>query len=110
MKDQQKECDRLCQIGVLKKVNNSENGYPTFIIPKKNERVRFISDFRKLNKMLNSNGQKFINKPLKISRDFFSQKSYGLSRFDKPYQIYTDASDFQLGAVIFTKQSSLVLL
>ena len=46
------EVDRLCQIGVLKKVNRSEWAAPTFIIPKKDGSVRFISDFRELNKRI----------------------------------------------------------
>ena len=47
-----KEVDRLCQIGVLKKVNRSAWAAPTFIIPKKNQTVRFVSDFRELNKRI----------------------------------------------------------
>jgi hypothetical protein len=46
------EVDRLCEIGVLKKVNRSEWAAPTFIIPKKDGTVRFISDFRQLNKRI----------------------------------------------------------
>ena len=46
------EVDRLCEIGVLKKVNRSEWAAPTFIIPKKDGSVRFISDFRELNKRI----------------------------------------------------------
>jgi hypothetical protein len=46
------EVDRLCEVGVLKKVNQSEWAAPTFIIPKKDGTVRFISDFRKLNKRI----------------------------------------------------------
>ena len=46
------EVERLCKIGVLKKVNHSEWGAPTFIIPKKDLTVRFISDFRELNKRI----------------------------------------------------------
>ena len=46
------EVERLCQIGVLRKVNRSEWAAPTFIIPKKDGSVRFISDFRELNKRI----------------------------------------------------------
>jgi len=46
------EVERLCKIGVLRKVNDSEWAAPTFIIPKKDNTVRFISDFRQLNKCL----------------------------------------------------------
>jgi hypothetical protein len=46
------EVERLCQIGVLKKVNRSEWAAPTFIIPKKDGSVQFISDFRELNKRI----------------------------------------------------------
>jgi len=45
-----KEVDHLCKIGVLKQINRSEWATPTFIIPKKNGQVRFVSDFRELNK------------------------------------------------------------
>ena len=47
-----KELDRLEKLGVLEKVQQSEWGSPTFIIPKKDGRVRFISDFRRLNQMI----------------------------------------------------------
>ena len=40
-----KELDRLEKLGVLEKVQQSEWGTPTFIIPKKDKRIRFISDF-----------------------------------------------------------------
>ena len=45
-----KEINRLIKIGVLKKIDISQWAAPTFIIPKKNDTVRFISDFRKLKK------------------------------------------------------------
>ena len=46
------EVERLCRLGVLKKVNRSEWAAPTFIIPKKDGSVRFISDFREWNKRI----------------------------------------------------------
>ena len=47
-----KEVDRLVELGVLVKQPNSEWGCPTFIIPKKNRTVRFVSDFREVNKRI----------------------------------------------------------
>ena len=47
-----KELQRLCKFGVLRKCSDSTWASPTFIIPKKNRTVRFISDFRYLNKNL----------------------------------------------------------
>ena len=47
-----KELERLCKIGALRKCSNSVWATPTFIIPKKNGTVMFISDFRYLNKCL----------------------------------------------------------
>ena len=41
-----KELDRLENLGVLEKVQQSEWGSPTFIVPKKDNKVRFVSDFR----------------------------------------------------------------
>ena len=46
------EVERLCELGVLKRVNRSQWAAPTFIIPKKDKTVRFISDFRELNKRI----------------------------------------------------------
>ena len=46
------ECDRLVKLGVLEECQESEWAAPTFIIPKKNNTVRFISDFRRLNAAL----------------------------------------------------------
>src|SRR5690348_15885243 len=43
------EVARLEDLGVLKRINRSQWAAPTFIIPKKDGTVRFISDFRQLN-------------------------------------------------------------
>ena len=56
-----KELDRLVNLGVLEKVQQSEWGSPTFIVPKKDGRVRFVSDFRRLN-------QKLKRKPYPLPR------------------------------------------
>jgi hypothetical protein len=47
-----KELARLIEIGVLEEDNDSEWAAPTFVIPKKDGRIRFISDFRRLNAYL----------------------------------------------------------
>jgi hypothetical protein len=44
------EC--LIKIGVLRKVNKSEWAAPTFLVPKKDAMVWFISDFCELNKRI----------------------------------------------------------
>ncbi len=48
----QKELQHLIDEKVLKRIDRSEWAFPTFLIPKKDGRVRWISDFRKLNKLL----------------------------------------------------------
>ena len=52
METLRREVERLCKVGVLKRVNRSEWAAPTFIIPKKDGKVRFILDFRELNKRI----------------------------------------------------------
>jgi hypothetical protein len=49
------EIARLESIGLLTKVTSSEWAAPTFIIPKKNQTVRVITDFRGLNQCLKRN-------------------------------------------------------
>jgi hypothetical protein len=46
------EVEHLCKVGVLKKVKRSKWAAPTFIIPKKDGSVRFISNFWELNKRI----------------------------------------------------------
>ena len=47
-----KEVERLEKIGLLIPVKTSEWAAPCFVIPKKDKTVRFLTDFRGLNKML----------------------------------------------------------
>ena len=39
-----KECKCLCEVGVLRKIHHSEWAHLTFIIPKKNQGIRWITD------------------------------------------------------------------
>ena len=47
-----KECERLCKEDVLEPVGATEHAYPTFIIPKMDGTVRWVSDFWELNQNL----------------------------------------------------------
>ena len=43
------EIQRLLDLGVLRRANISEWAAPSFGVPKKNQQIRFVSDFRRLN-------------------------------------------------------------
>jgi hypothetical protein len=47
-----KDVERLCQLGVLERQPASEWASPSFIIPKKDKTVPFLSDFWEVNKRL----------------------------------------------------------
>ncbi len=55
------EVERLCQLGVLERQPASEWASPSFIIPKKDKTVRFLSDFWEVNKRL-------VRKPFPIPK------------------------------------------
>jgi hypothetical protein len=46
------EVERLCRLNVLRRCNESEWAAPSFGTPKKNGQIRFVSDFRQLNKWI----------------------------------------------------------
>ncbi len=92
-----KELDRLCQIGVLKFVDHMVDfAAPTFLVAKKdNNRVRWVSDFRELNKIIK---RKVYPLP-HINRILRKRKGYTwFTKLDISMQYYTfeldkDASD-----------------
>ena len=55
-----KEIQRLFDLGVLEKCNDSAHAAPTFIIAKKTGTVRVVSDFRRLNAKI-SNENRFLS-------------------------------------------------
>jgi hypothetical protein len=76
-----REVERLVMIGVLEVCNDSKWGAPTFIIPKKDGRIRFISDFRKLNQYLKRKPfpiPKIQDKLLKLHLCLSPRFKYGL--------------------------------
>ena len=46
------EVECLCHLNVLRRCNKSEWAAPSFGTPKKNGQIRFVSDFRQLNKWI----------------------------------------------------------
>jgi hypothetical protein len=56
-----KEVERLCKLGVSERQPASEWASPSFIIPKKDKTVHFLSDFREVNKRL-------VRKPFPIQK------------------------------------------
>jgi hypothetical protein len=47
-----KEVERLCKLGVLERQHTSEWALPSFIIPKNDKTVCFLSDFWEVNRRL----------------------------------------------------------
>ena len=80
------ELDRLVKIGVLEKQGRATWIAGTFIIPKKDSRVRWISDFRALNKAIVRR-----NYPIPKIQDILSRRSgYKFpTKLDLSMQYYT---------------------
>lgn len=81
-----KELHRLVDIGVLRPAGATDWAAGTFVIPKKNQQVRWVSDFRHLNKWI-----KRKQYPLpKIQRVVQDQRPYKyLTKIDVSMQYYT---------------------
>jgi hypothetical protein len=56
-----KEVERLCKLGLLERQPASEWALPSFITPKKNKTVCFLSNFQEVNKSL-------VRKPFSIPK------------------------------------------
>ena len=74
---------RLVKIGVLERVQESEWGTPVFIIPKKEGTVRFLTNYRKVNRQI-------VRKPFPILR--IADALQQLEGF-----IFTTALDLNMG-------------
>ena len=71
------ELNHLVHLGILIPQQESESASPSFIIPKKDGKVHWISDLRQLNKVI-----KRKKYPLPIITDIL-QKRYGYKFFTK---------------------------
>eukprot|EP00804_Cyclotella_cryptica_P005789 CCRYP_000098-RA/>CCRYP_000098-RA protein AED:0.35 eAED:0.59 QI:0/0/0/1/1/1/2/0/492 len=106
-----REVQRLCDLGVLKWEDDSEWASPTFIIPKKDNTVPVVSNFREVNKRIVARANKTKKKPWHwddIHQQAFDTVKATIARdvtlaypdYSQGFEIYTDSFKYQLGAVI----------
>ena len=100
------ELERLCKEDVVEKASRAEWIAGTFIVPKKNNQIRWVTDFRGLNKYLRRrvypmpkimdilsrrSGYKYLTK-LDLSMHYYSfeldEKSRELTTFATPHGLY----------------------
>ena len=79
----QQELDRIEYLKVIKKVNRSQWGAPAFLIPWKAEHQKCFDAIKRV-----------------IGRELL----LAYPDFNAPFEIHTDASKLQIGAVIFQKR------
>jgi hypothetical protein len=121
-----KEVKRLCRLNVLRRCNESEWAAPSFGTPKKNGQIPFISDFCQLSKWITRRSHlltpltALTKKNVKFEWTKEHQQAFDLLKnslarevvlaypdFTVPFEIYTDASKYQIGSVITQKDKPL---
>jgi hypothetical protein len=116
----------LCHLNVLRRCNEREWAAPSFGTPKKNGQIPFISDFHQLSKWiihwshLLTLLKTLIKTNVKFEWTKEHQQAFDLLKnsltcevvlaypdFSVPFEIYTDASKYQIGSIITQKDKPL---